>query len=115
MTVQQALEGVFNQQTSSNPFSYVLAYAGSALGYVVTVINGTMDTPLISVSGPFFFWVLSVNGTVSPTVGVNLTSLNAGDAVSFAFQQSSNASLKAMQSPSAGKRGLPAKGSQKKR
>lgn len=85
MTVQQAMEAVFNQTASTGLFTYALAYAGSAKGYVVTMINGTVDTPLLSY-GPFFFWLFSVNG--NPGNGnVSGTTLNAGGAVSFVFQQ----------------------------
>lgn len=87
MTVQQALEGVFNQQTAVGQFSYALAYSGTLLGggYVVTMINSTVDTG--GSIGPFFYWVFSVNGTPSATGGVNTTTLNSGDAVVFTFQE----------------------------
>jgi hypothetical protein len=88
MTVQQALEGVFNQQTSLGQFTYALSYAGILLGggYVVIMINATFDTSVTPV-GPYFYWVFSVNGTLSSTGNVSNTTLNSGDAVSFVFQQ----------------------------
>jgi hypothetical protein len=88
ITVQQALEGVFNQQTSLGQFTYALSYAGILLGggYVVIMINATFDTSVTPV-GPYFYWVFSVNGTLSSTGNVTNTTLNSGDAVSFVFQQ----------------------------
>jgi len=35
MNTQQALEGAFNQQSSSDEFSFALQYYGTSLGYLV--------------------------------------------------------------------------------
>ena len=110
MTVLQALEGVFNQ--AGGKFAYAVSYAGSAAGYLVTMINGTVDTPLIS-SGPFFFWVFSVNNTPSSTGNVSGTTLNSGDAVSFAFQQFGGSG--GAKSALSGKYNLLTKGPEKKK
>ncbi|MNV06774.1 hypothetical protein D3C71_971730 [compost metagenome] len=90
MNVQQAMEKAYNAQ--SGKFTYSLQYFGSSLGYLVSMINETYESFYFK-EGPFFFWEFLVNGTVA-THGIDNTTLNDGDVVTFEFivySQSTNA------------------------
>ncbi|MNJ90830.1 hypothetical protein D3C87_84700 [compost metagenome] len=81
MNVQQAIEVAYNNQ--SGKFTYSLQYFGTALGYLVSMINETYESFYFK-EGPFFFWEFSVNGVVA-TKGIDNTVLKDGDVVTFEF------------------------------
>lgn len=89
MTAQDAIEAAWNAINNSQRFTYGLQYFGSSLGYLVFMINNTYDTSLGS-SQPYFFWEFLVNG-IAQNLGIDFTTLNAGDAVDFSFVQYNNA------------------------
>lgn len=65
--------------------TFALQYFGPQLGYLVVMINDTFES-MISAAAPFFYWEFIVNGTPA-SAGIDGTTLSAGDAVSFEFQQ----------------------------
>lgn len=83
MNAQNALE--LAEDALKEEFIYSIEYYGSALGYLVNMINETYDT-FKSNSKPYFYWEFSVNGSPSPT-GIDQTMLNDGDEVSFTFKR----------------------------
>ena len=85
MSAQKALEGAYVVLRSSAQFTYALQYYGTALGYLVVMINETYDS-FISSAAPFFYWEFLLNGTPSPT-GIDQAILEAGGVVTFEFQQ----------------------------
>ncbi len=77
MNAQQALEAAYD--TREDPtYGFSLAYYGSGLGYFVEEIEQIGDQPGV-------YWEFFVNGASSAT-GIDVTALNAGDAVSFEYQ-----------------------------
>lgn len=87
MNAQQALEGAYNA-SSSGTLTYALQYFGSSLGYLVVMLNDTFESTVSSTS-PYFYWEFLVNG-IPQNTGIDNTSLNAGDNVSFAFEMYSS-------------------------
>jgi hypothetical protein len=85
MTAQNALEAAFDQINSSATFTYALQFYGAQLGYLVLMINETYDS-FISSAAPFFYWEFLVNDQPA-TKGIDSTTLSAGDAVKFSFEQ----------------------------
>ena len=79
MNVQQALEGAHDVAPT---LTFSLQYFGS-FGYLVEMINGTYDT-FLPTEGPAYYWELFVNGSQAQS-GIDGTTLNAGDAVSFEY------------------------------
>jgi hypothetical protein len=91
MNGQVALETAFNDQKAplkgKKKFIFMLQYYGSALGYLVDMINGTFDTSMFqhNKATPYFFWDFQVNGQDSAT-GIDKTSINDGDVITFTFE-----------------------------
>ena len=84
MNAQQALEGAYNQINNATLFTYAIQYYGSALGYLLVMVNETYDS-FISSSAPFFYWQFLVNGTAAQA-GIDGVVLNPGDVISFSFE-----------------------------
>lgn len=84
MNAQQALEAAYNSVNDPTQFIYALEYYGSGFGYLVMMINGTYDS-FISPSHPYYFWEFYVNGAPA-SAGIDNTTLQAGDAISFELQ-----------------------------
>lgn len=84
MNAQQAMEGAYNSLNDANQFDFALEYFGSAFGYLVVMMNGTYDS-FISSSQPYYFWAFYVNNELA-SAGIDNTTLQAGDSVSFEFQ-----------------------------
>ncbi len=82
MNAQQALE--LAEDVLQEEFIYSIEYYGSALGYLINMINETYDT-FKSSSKPYFYWEFLVNGSPSQT-GIDQTTLSDGDEVSFTFK-----------------------------
>ncbi|MCW3464986.1 DUF4430 domain-containing protein [Chitinophaga nivalis] len=82
MTGQTAMEAAYNA-SASGTLTFLLQFYGSSLGYLVDMINGTFDTA-ISSGQPYFFWDFIVNG-VSSSTGIDSTSINDGDVITFTF------------------------------
>jgi len=82
MNTQQALEGAFNQQSSSDAFSFAIQYYGSSLGYLVIMIDNIYETN----SSPIFYWEFYLNGNASVN-GIDSTTLNASDKVTFTYEE----------------------------
>jgi hypothetical protein len=85
MTAQDALEAAYDQINSAATLTYALQFYGSQLGYLVSMINETYDS-FISSAAPFFYWEFFVNDQPA-TKGIDNTTLSAGDAVKFSFEQ----------------------------
>jgi Domain of unknown function (DUF4430) len=80
-----ALEEAFRIINDTKAFTYALQYFGSALGYLVLMINEAYDS-FISSSSPFSYWEILVNG-VSATQGINHILLQSGDHLMFSFER----------------------------
>lgn len=84
LTVQGALEKVYNQIRDSSKFSFAIEYYGTfqlppdgPLGYFVIMLNGTFDTP-----GQGKYWEITYQGQPA-TKGIDYLTLNPGDNVTF--------------------------------
>ncbi len=85
MTAQDALELAWNQINSTAKFTFGLQYYGTALGYMVFMVNETFDS-FLSSAEPFYYWEFIVDG-VPQNHGIDSTKLNAGSTVTFTFTQ----------------------------
>ncbi len=82
MNAQKIMEAAFNEQGSPRTFTYMLQYYGTALGYLVDMINGTFETT----NAPYFFWDFKVDGNDS-TKGIDHTHISDGQTITFTYQQ----------------------------
>lgn len=91
ITALQAMElaSAAIEPDPNEQFTFGLQYYGSALGYLVNMINETYDS-FISRGGekasPFFYWDFLVNGKPA-TKSVDRTILSRNDTVSFSFER----------------------------
>jgi hypothetical protein len=81
MNVQQVLEAAYN--TFLNPpsipmLNFWIAYFGPALGYMVTMLDGTAQMGNT-------YWILYMNAVVAPN-GIDRTIVNAGDQIQFKYE-----------------------------
>jgi hypothetical protein len=81
MNAQEALEAAYNAVANPLLFDYAIEYFGSNLGYLVVMLNDTYESFKSSAS-PFFFWEFLVNDAPA-NQGIDFTTLNPGDAISF--------------------------------
>jgi hypothetical protein len=94
MTVLEALQSaVDNTMQTPLSFTFSTTYSGDFLGTMVTAINGTSDSSNL-MGTPFFFWQLSINGTVNQS-SIDSVNLNPSDAVSLTFVTDSTSSATA--------------------
>jgi Domain of unknown function (DUF4430) len=83
MNVQHTMEEAYNLH-GDRAFNFSLQYFGGNLGYEVVTLDNIANQ-VGSDSGAYVFWVLSVNGTLSPT-GIDNTHLNDGDIAEWNYQ-----------------------------
>jgi hypothetical protein len=76
MNVQTAMERAYAIPPG---ITFAIEYFGSTFGYLVLTIDGTTNT------SPDY-WFLYVNDVLTDT-GIDSTTLNAGDAVSFKYEE----------------------------
>lgn len=79
MSAQDALELAYSV------IVFGASYYGSTLGYYVTMVDGTHDSPSSDQ-----YWAFYHNGVLS-SKGINLTILNDGDIISFVNTKYSSA------------------------
>lgn len=84
MNAQVALERAYAAVNDPKQLTYALKYFGTAIGYLVVMINETYES-FFSAAHPFFYWDFYVNGARSST-GIDSTILNDGDSVLFALE-----------------------------
>jgi len=85
MSAQDALEDAYRVINDTQKFTYALQYFGSSLGYFVLMVNETYDS-FVSLSNPFFYWEILVNGTPAQT-GIDNIQLQPGDHLLFSFER----------------------------
>jgi hypothetical protein len=85
MTAQDALELAWNKINSTAKFTFGLQYYGTALGYMVFMINETFDS-FLSSAEPYFYWEFIVDN-IPQNQGIDNTKLIAGSTVTFTFAQ----------------------------
>lgn len=76
--VQTAMEAAYNGQ-NPHQIGFSIKYFGSALGYLVTEIDGISSQANL-------YWILYVNGNIS-NLGIDSEILNDGDKVEFRYEQ----------------------------
>jgi len=81
--VQMAMEAAYNGNTNPHQIGFSLKYFGSALGYLVTEIDGLSSQANL-------YWILYVkssgsNWTIS-NLGIDHEILNDGDQVEFRYE-----------------------------
>jgi hypothetical protein len=82
MNAQKVMEAAFNNQGTPRTFTYMLQYYGTALGYLVDMIDGTFETT----AAPYFYWDFKVDGKDAKK-GIDHTRIRDGQTVTFTYQQ----------------------------